>query len=257
MNDTENSLVFALTGKSGQQHGIVALLAVIFNILAEPEPYLDVFATFGIALTQRAYLPSVQGDTPAMAEMLNRCGHSSQQACFKCWAKGDIACKTFESLKGSNSTYALQLEDSAATKSESELREATAQYKSLATMQGEQARDLLVAAEAAHRKARKELASSKRSGHKKKSSTKRPQRQQGAAATLGSGVGQKRAKSSGSKKKKKKKKKKKVKSLLLETIQRRVAGQGATPWLILHYVMMTMFGGIDDGMHTLIIGVNG
>jgi hypothetical protein len=252
MNDTENSLVFALTGKSGQQHGIIALLAVVFDILADPSDHSDVLKAYGIALSKPAYLPSVQGDTPAMAEMLNRCGHSSQQACFKCWEKGDIARKTFEGLKGSNSTYALKLDLSAAAKTETQLREATKNYRSLRQVQAARAETQRTTAEATQAKLRAAVAAAKKVPAKRRV---RPQRRQAPLSTLGSSVGQKRAKKSS--KSKKKKRASNVKSLLLETLQQRVAGQGATPWLILPYMMMTKFGGIDDGMHTLIIGVVG
>jgi hypothetical protein len=251
MNDTENSLVFALTGRSGQQHGVIALLSVIFDILADPGDYSDELASVGIALPKRAYLPSVQGDTPAMAEMLNRCGHSSQQACFKCWEKGDIARKTFEGMKGTNSTYAFKLEDGAAEKTEAQLQQATRNYQSLKQVQTARSEAHRATAEVTRAKLNEKVAAAKRGRTKRRV---RPQRRQAPLATLGSGVGQKRAKKKSSSKQKPVKK---VPSLLLETLQQRVAGQGATPWLILPYMMLTKFGGIDDGMHTLIIGVIG
>lgn len=34
-------------------------------------------------------------------------------------------------------------------------------------------------------------------------------------------------------------------------------GQGPTAWFILDYMMLSFFGGIDDAMHTLILGVLG
>jgi hypothetical protein len=259
MNDTENSLVVVLTGRSGQQHGVMALMSVFGSILVDSDEYSGLLAEHAIALGRKAVFPGVQGDTPAMAEMLNRCGHSSKQACTTCWMEGDSVCTKFEDTKVTATTYALKLDQMKAKKTEQELQMATRQYvpvnyhlphvprrrgKSRAANESSSAALLLQ--RGAQVRAPAATGTAKR--------VQRPTTS--ALPKLGtpSSLGAKKSKAASATKRSRAQAKE---SLLLQALHARINGQGPTPWLILPYVMLTMFGGIDDGMHTLVIGVLG
>ena len=69
----ENMFALAIASRSGQFHGVVALLSVMMYHLKR----------------RSVYLSTLIGDIPAMAELMNRCGHAKKQACPKCKLAGD------------------------------------------------------------------------------------------------------------------------------------------------------------------------
>ena len=64
----ENTFAFAIASRSGQFHGVMALLSVMMYYLQDSS----------IHIPNKVILSNLIGDIPAMAEVMNCCGHASK-----------------------------------------------------------------------------------------------------------------------------------------------------------------------------------
>lgn len=104
MNDIANIFVLAIAGGKGKMHGLNSFIAVCMHILFQPQMFASQLEDYDCCIPRRVLLASVQGDTPAMAEILNRCGYSAKQACFKCQLAGHTVSKKFDIPRNSATT---------------------------------------------------------------------------------------------------------------------------------------------------------
>ena len=114
----ENTFAFAIASRSGQFHGVMALLSVMMYYLQDSS----------IHIPNKVILSNLIGDIPAMAEVMNRCGHASKQACPKCKIQGDTVKDVFDKPKNTSQTYAMKLSEVSELKTEEEFRHPTTCY---------------------------------------------------------------------------------------------------------------------------------
>ena len=201
----ENMFALAIASRSGQFHGVVALLSVMMYHLKR----------------RSVYLSTLIGHIPAMAELMNRCGHAKKQACPKCKLAGDTVQDFFDKPKNTSQTYALKRSRIGELKSEAELRQATKVYRPL------------------HK--RTELTEVKLVDPRSKRSSRKNQQPQLGSANVSYIT-------------------KSVTTIYKEAgrpeQQRNLSGHGPTALLILPYVMLTHIGGVIDGMHKLYLNIS-